>query len=198
MSTDKNALFRDDDLDHYLREKDGMGQVKEEKSNGNGGTGHKLEEEAEQAEAVFQKQEENLLGKILEEGRLTAGCEEELQVKEVVEMVAEAMYGSGTLTITTSPAPDRKTVLVEFTDTGEGIPEENFTRIFDPFFTTKEVGKGTGLGLALVAEMARLHGGSVHAASSPGEGSRKCVLPRAILTGGVAFFEDAGVSGSWN
>ncbi len=42
-------------LDLYLREKDGAPQVKEEKSNGNGGTGHKLEQEAEQAEAAYQK-----------------------------------------------------------------------------------------------------------------------------------------------
>ncbi len=46
----------------------------------------------------------------------------------IIVNAAEAMHGSGTLTITTSPAPDRKTVSVEFTDTGEGIPEENLTR----------------------------------------------------------------------
>jgi len=42
-------------LDLYLREKDGAIQTVEEKSNGNGGMGHKLEQEAEQAEAAYQK-----------------------------------------------------------------------------------------------------------------------------------------------
>ena len=89
----------------------------------------------------------------------------------IIVNAAEAMHGSGTLTITTSPAPDRKTVFVEFTDTGEGIPEENITRIFDPFFTTKEVGKGTGLGLATSYGIVEDHGGKISVKSKIGEGT---------------------------
>jgi two-component system NtrC family sensor kinase len=89
----------------------------------------------------------------------------------IVVNAAEAMHGNGTLTITTSPAPDRKTVYVEFTDTGEGIPEENFNRIFDPFFTTKEVGKGTGLGLATSYGIVEDHGGKISVKSKVGEGT---------------------------
>ncbi len=89
----------------------------------------------------------------------------------IIVNAAEAMHGSGTLTITTAPAPDRKTVFVKFTDTGEGIPEENLTRIFDPFFTTKEVGKGTGLGLATSYGIIEDHEGKIGVKSKVGEGT---------------------------
>jgi two-component system NtrC family sensor kinase len=89
----------------------------------------------------------------------------------IVVNAAEAIHGSGTLTITTSKSQERKTVLIEFTDTGEGIPEDNLTRIFDPFFTTKDVGKGTGLGLATSYGIVEGHGGKIGVKSQVGEGT---------------------------
>jgi signal transduction histidine kinase len=89
----------------------------------------------------------------------------------IIVNAAEAMVESGTLTIATSLSPDRKTVFVEFTDTGEGIAEENLTRIFDPFFTTKDVGKGTGLGLSTSYGIVEDHGGKISVRSQVGEGS---------------------------
>jgi CheY-like chemotaxis protein len=67
-------------------------------------------------------------------------------------------------------------VMITVWDTGIGIREEDLERLFKPFVQldsglAREV-TGTGLGLALVAQMARLHGGSVHALSQPGAGSR--------------------------
>ena len=89
----------------------------------------------------------------------------------IIVNAAEAMHGSGTLTITTSQSPDRKTALIAFTDTGEGIPEENLSRIFEPFFTTKDVGKGTGLGLATSYGIIEDHGGKISVKSKVGEGT---------------------------
>lgn len=71
-------------------------------------------------------------------------------------------------------------VLVEFRDTGEGIPRENQDRVFLPFFTTKDYGKGTGLGLSIVARIVHEHGGRIELDSQPGTGSRfRLWLPRA-------------------
>jgi PAS domain S-box-containing protein len=57
--------------------------------------------------------------------------------------------------------PDPDHVLIEVIDNGSGIPPEILTRIFEPFFTTKEVGKGTGLGLAMVRSIVTRMGGSI-------------------------------------
>jgi len=102
--------------------------------------------------------------------RANAGQLKQVFVNIIVN-AAEAMHGNGTLTITTFRVPGGKTVSVEFTDTGEGIPAENFTRIFDPFFTTKEVGKGTGLGLATSYGIIEDHGGRISVKSQVGEGT---------------------------
>ncbi len=84
---------------------------------------------------------------------------------------AEAIHGSGTLTISTAFSSERKSVTIKFADTGEGIPEENLSRIFDPFFTTKDVGKGTGLGLSMAYGIIEGHGSKIGVKSKMGEGT---------------------------
>ena len=84
---------------------------------------------------------------------------------------AEAMDGSGTLTITTKENKETRDVEISFTDTGTGISEENIRRIFDPFFTTKDVGHGTGLGLAISYGLVRSHKGSILVDSEVGKGT---------------------------
>jgi two-component system cell cycle sensor histidine kinase/response regulator CckA len=61
--------------------------------------------------------------------------------------------------------------LLRVTDTGVGIPQENLKTIFEPFFTTKEIGKGTGLGLTSVLQIARNHGGFVSVYSEANRGT---------------------------
>ena len=75
-------------------------------------------------------------------------------------------------------------VLVEVSDTGVGIPQANITRIFEPFFTTKEVGKGTGLGLAVCYGILTEHGGSLDVQSTPGMGTTFTISLPAINTDG--------------
>jgi two-component system NtrC family sensor kinase len=84
---------------------------------------------------------------------------------------AEAMDGSGTLTISTREISASQEIEISFTDTGTGIAEENMRRIFDPFFTTKDVGHGTGLGLAISYGLVRSHKGTLLVESEVGKGT---------------------------
>jgi two-component system NtrC family sensor kinase len=62
-------------------------------------------------------------------------------------------------------------VVIEVGDTGQGIPPEDMSKIFEPFFTTKEVGKGTGLGLAVCYGIVSEHSGRLSVRSNPGKGT---------------------------
>ncbi len=84
---------------------------------------------------------------------------------------ADAMFGTGTITVASRPAPPPDGVLLAFTDTGCGIPPEVKDKIFEPFFTSKPPGKGTGLGLSIVYGVIQRHGGSIEADSPPGGGT---------------------------
>ncbi len=84
--------------------------------------------------------------------------------------------GEGTLTVRTAREDDR--LLVEFGDTGPGIPAEIRDRVFDPFFTTKPVGEGTGLGLDISWRIVvNKHHGSLRFESEPGDTRFQVLLP---------------------
>jgi PAS domain S-box-containing protein len=97
----------------------------------------------------------------------------------------DAMPEGGTLTLETRAvqltdefaqragvtiAPGRYTALL-VGDTGHGMDKETIKHLFEPFFTTKDVGKGSGLGLAMVYGIMRQSGGYIWAYSEPGVGT---------------------------
>jgi two-component system NtrC family sensor kinase len=71
-------------------------------------------------------------------------------------------------------------VIVEVEDTGSGIPPEDMPKIFEPFFTTKEVGKGTGLGLAVCYGIISEHGGRLSVRSNVGKGATFSIFLPAV------------------
>jgi signal transduction histidine kinase/Fe-S-cluster-containing hydrogenase component 2 len=75
-----------------------------------------------------------------------------------------AMPDGGTLTVAVQG--DDLDVRLKVSDTGVGIPQENLGKIFEPFFTTKQIGKGTGLGLAVTYGIVKMHRGDIQVASN--------------------------------
>ena len=108
--------------------------------------------------------------------RLPLVSADEGQLQQAVIILSEnaidAMPEGGTLSLRARrDAAEAGGVLVEVSDTGHGIPPEIRERIFDPFFTTKEVGRGTGLGLAVCYGIVTEHGGRITVDSAPGLGT---------------------------
>ncbi len=76
-------------------------------------------------------------------------------------------------------------------DTGCGIHPELTERIFDPYFTTKDVGKGSGMGLAVVHGIVQSLGGFIQVDSEVGAGTRFDIFLPAIAARRQQFLEDA-------
>lgn len=123
------------------------------------------------------------------------------QLEQVVMNLAinarDAMPRGGTLSVTTRryvadpagasildlPPGDYSTLVIS--DSGTGMSDSVKTRIFEPFFTTKEVGRGTGLGLAVVHGVVNRHGGKIFVDSVPGQGTTFTIVLPTVL--GVAL-----------
>ena len=79
----------------------------------------------------------------------------------------DAMSNGGTLTVRSTEIWGN--IVIQFEDTGIGIPKEELPKIFDPFYTTKE--KGTGLGLAVSYNIIKKMNGTITVESEAGKGS---------------------------
>jgi PAS domain S-box-containing protein len=83
----------------------------------------------------------------------------------------QAIEGDGEIVISTSRYEQalQPSIVIQLTDTGVGIAEDDLTRIFDPFFSTGK--KGTGLGLWVTQDIVRQHGGRIEVSSEIGRGT---------------------------
>lgn len=144
-----------------------------------------------------------LLRKLIRENidlRLMPGCQDtlvNLDPANLVQIVTnlcvnarDAIADSGIITIETSivdapacarlagsgmGAPD-ECIRLTVSDTGSGIDALSLPHIFEPFFTTKEVGKGSGLGLAMVYGLVKKNSGHISCLSEPGKGTTFTIL----------------------
>ena len=82
----------------------------------------------------------------------------------------EAVGENGEVTISTKN-PDEQHILVEISDNGIGIAEEDLPHIFEPFFSTKENASGIGLGLSIVHGIVQSHKGRTGVRSERGKGT---------------------------
>lgn len=87
----------------------------------------------------------------------------------LVNNALDAIDAHGTVTI--QARAEHKSIIIDVTDNGSGIAEEDLKRVFDPFFTNKPVGKGTGLGLSICFGIVERMNGKITAESIPGCGS---------------------------
>lgn len=105
--------------------------------------------------------------------------------RDAIDSVGRIVIGTGNIRVDDVFCRDREGcregdfVVLSINDTGCGMDRETQANLFEPFYTTKEVGKGTGLGLAMVYGIVQQNSGFVTVNSTPGEGTGfKLFLPR--------------------
>ncbi len=92
-------------------------------------------------------------------------------VLNLVSNARDAIRGEGRITLRTTLVRGASWLRLEVTDSGAGMDTATRARLFEPFFTTKGETKGTGLGLYTTSLLVRQAGGTVDAASAPGQGT---------------------------
>jgi signal transduction histidine kinase len=106
-----------------------------------------------------------------QQGTTVVNMDRDLMEQALLNLVLNAVEASspgGKILVTC--ASRKNSVIIEITDTGEGLPEAIRDKVFNPFFTTKT--KGSGLGLAIVYQCIQAHKGSIDVVDHPGPGTR--------------------------
>jgi signal transduction histidine kinase len=103
-----------------------------------------------------------------------------LRIREVLaNLTANALRHTppaGMVRISAVVEPAGRRVVLSVTDTGTGIPLEDLPYIFDRFYKSND-STGSGLGLAIAKNLVEAHGGEIHAESTPGGTTLRCILP---------------------
>lgn len=100
----------------------------------------------------------------------------------MIEINAEMIDLEEDRTLQYPDLPPGRYIGIEIRDTGPGIDSETLDRIFDPYFTTREIGKGSGMGLAVVHGIVKHHKGAVTAGGAKGQGAVFNILFPVIHT----------------
>ena len=87
----------------------------------------------------------------------------EIVLQNLIVNAAQSMKNQGTITLSFSEEEDK--VMINVSDSGQGIPEDSINNIFEPLYTTKQ--EGTGLGLASCKNIIKEHGGSIKVKNNP-------------------------------
>ena len=90
----------------------------------------------------------------------------------LIQNALEAMSGGGEIIITASALAQDHSVAIIVQDNGPGIPPELLERVFEPFFSTHTDEGLRGLGLAIVQDIVKIHGGKIEIKSRPEEGTQ--------------------------
>lgn len=89
----------------------------------------------------------------------------------LIQNALEVMPKGGSIVLSAWPSPERSAVAMSVRDDGPGIPPELHEKIFEPFFSTHADEGLRGLGLAIVQDIVKMHGGEIELKSRPGEGT---------------------------
>jgi DNA-binding response OmpR family regulator len=134
--------------------------------------------------------------------RMSPGQLQEIVLNLVLNAIQAIEGPNGVIRIRVGPSAKPDRCVIEVSDSGKGIPDENLGRIFDPFFTTKGAlgggqQPGTGLGLTVCYNIIHSHGGDIEVASKLGKGSTfRVLLPRADASDPVPHPPPAAPAGA--
>lgn len=119
------------------------------------------------------------LGLYMDPGELTQ------ILMNLVVNARDAMASGGRITVTLGSSDDDRSVTIEVSDEGPGVPPDARDRLFEPFFTTKRDGVHSGLGLSTVYGIVKSYGGDVEVGGDRAGARFTIRLPRTRLGGEV-------------